>query len=1668
MNKMVNKLLASMLVITLTFANLILLGIYATESFATSSELEKQETLIEDTVDFDAYFLDEEGKKTHTKTIDINSQDEKLYVSIEVLQGYLRNAKIELTDANFKMQNISSNYETIQEMTDYAITLNQIASGNKNVFEIPINVDITEEINLDNFTKQSQIKITGSAIDNDAETTSIENTIIANLNLHGQASLSLNQEITKFTPYNVGSKTGLMVQTTVTSGIENYTLPIEQTDIKVQVPTLKDGTKPSKINVSANSLEATRNDIEGIEFSSDNWSYNEETGIVSIIVNNEKEYNNIVSWGKEGLDEFVITYIFENAATPTELPVHLNATLKIKAYNNEITELEKTEEKDVILQEKLGDIVTFEITSETENLAKGFLYANSNYETEYKTTWIADLGYADLIDQIQFGQTTDTFLSSDGKQYATSVGEKNYAYFKSTKIAKDNFTKILGSDENAYINIYDGLTNSIIATINSQMITEDSEYIEVNYEQETNRIFIETSKPVKEGKLEIQHTKSIKAKTDYSKEQLKTFTAVQTSLIGEISNNGLAIVSMQEVKEIQLTEPNTKIDVLVNNSKSINLSTVVKNENVEFKVILKNTDITSDLFKNPVVEIVFPSYIEKMEIRNISLLFDEELNLNMNNIETYTKQDGRIAIQIPLTGTQTVYNFNTTQNGTNLVINADITAKLLTPSTDTIIETYVTNENATSYEQEKDEKAYQEVEANFIAPVGMVTVNTVSEYNDKQETVTSLNGKEEIGQIATQAVARNAKVTLTVINNYEETCKNVSILGRIPFKGNKSLALSEDLGSTFTTKLVSGIVAESGIDASQITVYYTQNENATNELDNEANGWSADVTSLESMKSYLIVLNNYEMQKGQSLVFSYNIEIPEKLQHNESAFSMYAVIFEKDNKQDKVISPKVGISTMDGLNLETKMYNNIETGAIVQEGQIIKYTVEVTNTGKTVANNLKVTSKVPEGTTYVIYIPENTGENGEPEYGPARYVEKPEITTYETTIDTINLGETKQVSYEVKVVELNETTSKIATTATITSEEYVEDIYTTNTIENTIEKGYFNISLKANLEEGTGKIAQNDKLFYEIKLNNVNTQTKNNIQIKMNIPQELTYGATYLFDAVENIYSKNNPIAEYNEEDRKLTITIDKLEQEEIILGVGVSTNDLAENETSKQIESVVEATCDETTNVIKSNTVSYKIAKPILSITQTSDIAEGVIAENEELNYIIEITNSGEMVADSVSFLDQLPEGVTCEQIIYSDSNNTTVVESNVGTVSHLFSIETGQTMTITIKVKTNVVLDNTLEKEIKNIAQVTTAEMGTIESNAIIHTIDSTVTPPDEEGEIINSTYRISGMIWVDANEDGIKDDQEEKLESVAVALIDTQQNSIVNTCITDSFGKYKFTDLEKGKYMVAFIYDSTMYAITEYQKDGVNESRNSDAIEKTIIIENEAFVGAVTDDIVLNNTNAYNIDLGLIARNKFDLSLTKSISNITVTTTKGTQNYDYEDGTKLAKVDIAPKRIEGASVVIEYKFTIINEGNVAGYVNKIVDYLPAELKFNTNMNPDWYQAEDGEIYNASLSNDIIQPGETREITLILTKTMTGENVGIINNSAEIYEAYNELALTDINSTPANQAQDENDMGSADVLITVNTGEPAMYITITIIMLVIFAVGAYMINIKVLKKTM
>jgi len=168
-------------------------------------------------------------------------------------------------------------------------------------------------------------------------------------------------------------------------------------------------------------------------------------------------------------------------------------------------------------------------------------------------------------------------------------------------------------------------------------------------------------------------------------------------------------------------------------------------------------------------------------------------------------------------------------------------------------------------------------------------------------------------------------------------------------------------------------------------------------------------------------------------------------------------------------------------------------------------------------------------------------------------------------------------------------------------------------------------------------------------------------------------------------------------------------------------------------------------------------------------------------------------------------------------------------------------------------------------------------------------------------------------------------------------------------------------------------------------------------------------------------------------------------------GTTTREYNNSTT-AKIELDAKQMNGSNIIIEYNIVVTNVGEVAGYARNIVDYLPSELVFSSELNKDWYERGNA-LYTTALGNDIINPGESRMVTLTLTKTMGEDNL-VTRNNAEIYEAYNNLGLEDSNSTPGNNVSGENDMGSADVIVSIRTGG-VVYMTIGVIVAIIVLAG-------------
>ena len=135
--------------------------------------------------------------------------------------------------------------------------------------------------------------------------------------------------------------------------------------------------------------------------------------------------------------------------------------------------------------------------------------------------------------------------------------------------------------------------------------------------------------------------------------------------------------------------------------------------------------------------------------------------------------------------------------------------------------------------------------------------------------------------------------------------------------------------------------------------------------------------------------------------------------------------------------------------------------------------------------------------------------------------------------------------------------------------------------------------------------------------------------------------------------------------------------------------------------------------------------------------------------------------------------------------------------------------------------------------------------------------------------------------------------------------------------------------------------------------------------------------------------------------------------------------------------------------------------------MDYIPEGMAFSSDLNTNWYVGSDGNLYTTALANTLIQPGESKTVTLTLTRKMTGENTGTVVNTAEITKAYNEYGLEDGDSTPGNKKDGEDDISTATTLLAMNTGrEVASFIGITLGVITLIGVAVFIIKKYIIKR--
>ena len=1033
------------------------------------------------------------------------------------------------------------------------------------------------------------------------------------------------------------------------------------------------------------------------------------------------------------------------------------------------------------------------------------------------------------------------------------------------------------------------------------------------------------------------------------------------------------------------------------------------------------------------------------------------------------------------------------------------------------------------------------------APVGMLAVNSVTNYEDTGKSVMSVEqGKmEDIIEIFAQE--KIAKMNMMIVNNTGNDCNNIFAIGRVPFKGNKTIESNADLKTTIDAYMQGPITIKNNIEG--IKIYYSENGDATEDLNNIENGWQENPTDYTKIKSYMVVLENYVMKAGEMIEMSYDFKIPANLEHENNIYGAFAIEYVENStagaKQLTKEADTVGLTTGEGPKLKIEQSISVGENQPIQEGQIIKYTINITNTGTNIAEDIVVRDYIPDYTRYTVYQ-EGSGSYGEVQSGyiyPETNIDNGKHYI-EWNIEELPAGETETIEFEVlvedvptlaeyyednlegfgetpgysllydeetkeyKLYQLDENGKVMAeqeidqevpgtnavNTVKLTAKDLAKEMVNESS-QNKIEDAYFSITERTDIDKNT-LIKEGQDLKYTVDIINISDTDLTNVSAEKLLPEGVTYKEAYIQEYNESSLTWENMLdGIYNQNSKNVTWKIGSLSKgESARIVLTVTADKLDEYEGSRQIRTITTVYADGVSRHLSTETINT-VAKPIIEASIKSDSTKQYMSEGDRITYTITVKNTGKLLAESVKITDVLPDELKFISGSYQISNGQNASLNEYDNKVELYAnMEADQEIIMTIIAEAKNLPNDVEERAIANSATITGNNIETIQTEELSNIIEQSAdlpNPPDEPSggggsggntpggdsgdtpggnqggtTTPDKKYRIRGTVWVDQNENGARESSEQVLGGVTVMLIDANTGDLVKDesgnirrIISANDGSYVFENLDAGNYMVVFEYDTNVYGLTEYNKTGVSENQNSDVIESNMTENGENKIVAVTNAIKITDSSYANIDMGLIYKNKFDLKIDKYVTKITLQNKKGVKTYNYNNS-KLAKMDIRAKELAGSTVIIEYGIKVTNEGNTEGYAKNIVDYKPNDLAFNADLNPTWYEGNDGNVYSNELADTIIKPGETKEIKLVLTKTMTNTNTGVINNRTEIYEDYNEYGMKDIDSTVKNKAQGEDDLSSADVLITVATGGSVVYICGIIIGLVIVGAVIYILR--------
>lgn len=355
-----------------------------------------------------------------------------------------------------------------------------------------------------------------------------------------------------------------------------------------------------------------------------------------------------------------------------------------------------------------------------------------------------------------------------------------------------------------------------------------------------------------------------------------------------------------------------------------------------------------------------------------------------------------------------------------------------------------------------------------------------------------------------------------------------------------------------------------------------------------------------------------------------------------------------NGKETNVVSNEVGVPKL--------VFNKQVNKTKATEGDILTYTISVTNQGKFSSYNVEVKDTVPQGTELV----------------------EGQKTSW--TIPELREGQTETVSFKVKVSKLpaDVTEINIPNKALVNGKE-------TNEVSTLVQIPKLEFR-KSSSVPTDNKLNVGDEIEYSIIVHNTGSASALNVEVEDSIPTGTELKSKG--EASKSLFSN------------KLNWTIDEIKPgASKTIKFSVTTKDMStDNQTLWTVRNIAKV------NEKDTNEVTNKVAVPKLSISKV--VNNKVAREGDELVYTLTIKNTGSIDSAMAKVEDILPEGVEHIEGGTYDSNSRKVTWD-------LDTIGEGETKTLTCKARVSKLEGSTLEKELDNKATLT--EKSEIVSNKV-----------------------------------------------------------------------------------------------------------------------------------------------------------------------------------------------------------------------------------------------------------------------------------------------------------------------------------------------------------------